>query len=209
MKGKSLYIYAIITIIYIVGIVGMSLPQTHSLFVGLSVTNILMANTLLLFYHKGFNANFIAKAVTIVVAGFLLEVVGVKTGVIFGHYSYSNVLGPKLFDVPLLIGLNWFFMVYCSVQIARLFKVSLLPTALLSGLFMVIYDFALEPNAIALHYWDWVGNTVPLQNYLAWFGFGSLFSFFFLYKNQLQANTMALFLYAIQVVFFISLIILR
>lgn len=209
MKSNGLYIYPIITIIYIVGIVGISLPQTHTLFVSLSVTNILMANALVLFYHKGFNANFITKVVTIAVAGFLLEVAGVKTGLIFGHYSYGTNLGPKVFDVPLLIGLNWFFMVYCSVQIARLFKVSLVPTALLSGLFMVIYDFALEPNAIALHYWDWAGNTVPLQNYLAWFGFGSLFSFFLLYKTQLQANTMALFLYAIQVVFFISLIILR
>ena len=100
-------------------------------------------------------------------------------------------------------------MVYCSVQIARLFKVALIPTAILSGLFMVIYDFALEPNAIALNYWQWAGNTIPLQNYIAWFGFGSLFSLFFAYKNKLQASTMALFLYTIQIVFFVALIILR
>lgn len=200
------YIFAFITIIYIVGMVGMSLPQTHALFVSLSVTNILLCIGLLLLFHKPYNAAFIAKAIAIAVAGFLVEVAGIKTGIIFGVYQYTDVLGWRLFDVPLLIGLNWFFMVYCSAQLAGLFKLPLLPTALLSGLFMVTYDVALEPNAIALNYWQWHGNIIPLQNYIAWFGFGSLFSLFYLYKTPLQENIMAKYLYFLQIAFFCVLL---
>lgn len=198
----SKYIFAFITIIYIVGMVGMSLPQTHALFVSLSVTNILLCIGLLLLFHKPYNTAFVAKAIAIAAAGFLLEVAGVKTGKIFGSYYYTDVLGWQLFDVPLLIGLNWFFMVYCSVQLAKLFKLPVLPSALLAGLFMVSYDIALEPNAMALNYWQWQGNTVPMQNYLAWFGFGSLFSLFYLYKAKPETNYMAMYLYLLQVIFF-------
>src|SRR5689334_23098853 len=35
------------------------------------------------------------------------EVIGVATGAIFGAYSYGEVLGFKLLEVPLIIGLNW------------------------------------------------------------------------------------------------------
>jgi uncharacterized membrane protein len=186
--------------------VGMSLPQTHALFVSLSVTNILLCIGLLLLFHKPYDTAFIAKAFAIAVAGFLVEVVGVKTGKLFGIYQYTDVLGWRLFDVPLLIGLNWFFMVYCSVQLAKLFKLPLILTALLSGLFMVTYDIALEPNAIALNYWQWQGNTVPLQNYVAWFGFGSLFSYLFLLKSNVVENNMAKYLYFLQVTFFCVLL---
>ena len=50
--------------------------------------------------------------------GFVVEVVGVQTGLIFGSYSYGATLGVKLFDTPLLIGLNWIFVSYSSYSIA-------------------------------------------------------------------------------------------
>lgn len=208
-------IYAALTIIYIVGIVGLSLPQTQSLFISLSTVNIALAIGVLLYFHFKQTVTttnsrlFIIKAIGIAVAGFLLEVAGVKTGAIFGNYAYGAALGIKLLDVPLLIGLNWFFMVYCSVQLARLFKRSLVPTALLAGLFMTAYDIVLEPNAIAFNYWQWANNSIPLQNYIAWFGFGSLFCLLFSYKSTIPKNPMAVFLYAIQLAFFASLILLR
>src|SRR5689334_10965728 len=34
----------------------------------------------------------------------VIEDIGVLTGVPFGHYHYTDVLGPKVFEVPLLIG---------------------------------------------------------------------------------------------------------
>ena len=41
---------------------------------------------------------------------FSVEVAGVKTGMLFGSYAYIENLGIKIFDVPLLIGLNWMML---------------------------------------------------------------------------------------------------
>jgi putative membrane protein len=32
----------------------------------------------------------------------------------------------------------------------------------------VLFDLLLEPAAIALGYWQWQNNQIPLQNYLSW-----------------------------------------
>ena len=39
--------------------------------------------------------------------GFAVEVIGVATGLLFGDYSYGTGLGPKVLDVPLLMGVLW------------------------------------------------------------------------------------------------------
>jgi uncharacterized membrane protein len=44
----------------------------------------------------------------------------ILTGFPFGHYHYSDNLGPKLFLVPLLIGLAYLDMGYVSWTVARL-----------------------------------------------------------------------------------------
>lgn len=41
-------------------------------------------------------------------------------------------------------------------------------SALLAGIFTALYDVAIEPVAIALDYWAWAAEDIPLQNYLAW-----------------------------------------
>jgi putative membrane protein len=209
------------------------MPICHKVFINLSSVNILLAVVLVVFYHttshtimqkaeekrlKGENPtdyiamqgmSFVLKSFLVGVAGFFLEVDGVKTGLIFGEYNYGDVLGPKFMDVPLILGLNWFFMVYCSTQIAGLLKLPTLPTALLSGAIMTFYDLILEPNAVAMGYWHWHGGTIPLQNYIAWFVAGSVLSLFYIYRSTRVHNMMAVFLFTIQVIFFSLLIVIR
>ncbi len=48
---------------------------------------------------------------TAAVISFLLEETGVRTGLIYGPYHYSDMLGPKLGHVPVLIPLAWFMMI--------------------------------------------------------------------------------------------------
>ncbi|MBK7882949.1 MAG: carotenoid biosynthesis protein [Chitinophagaceae bacterium] len=43
--------------------------------------------------------------------GIAVEIIGVKTGFLFGNYSYGIVLGPKIQSVPILIGINWFIII--------------------------------------------------------------------------------------------------
>ncbi len=56
----------------------------------------------------------------------VMENVGVMTGFPFGHYHYTDVLGPKLFLVPLLIGPAYFGTGYVSWVLALDFPASYL-----------------------------------------------------------------------------------
>ena len=49
---------------------------------------------------------------------YVMEEIGVRTGVIYGHYHYSNMLGPKLGSVPIIIPLALFMMIYPSWRVA-------------------------------------------------------------------------------------------
>jgi len=53
------------------------------------------------------------------VVSYLMEEIGVRTGLIFGAYHYGNGLGAKLGHVPILIPLAWFMMIYPSQSVAK------------------------------------------------------------------------------------------
>ncbi|HLO82824.1 MAG TPA: carotenoid biosynthesis protein, partial [Chitinophagaceae bacterium] len=52
------------------------------------------------------------------ITGLASEMIGVKTGALFGNYVYSDILGWKINGVPVLIGINWFIVVYASGMLA-------------------------------------------------------------------------------------------
>lgn len=91
------------------------------------------------------------------------------TGVLFGEYSYGSPLGWKVFDVPLMIGVNWFLLSFASLGIAGKLFNGAIPRVLLSAALMVLLDVLIEPVAIALDFWQWQAVDVPLQNYVMWF----------------------------------------
>ena len=103
---------------------------------------------------------------------FLAEVVGVATGAVFGEYVYGDVLGVKLFRVPLIIGFNWTIVILGIAAFLRRFVTNRVAAVLLTAVGGVLFDLLMEPIAMALGYWTWGGSTVPLQNYLAWFLIG-------------------------------------
>jgi len=104
------------------------------------------------------------------VVTFGLEALGVATGMVFGAYHYSEVLGALVIGVPPVIGANWVLVVW-GAHAALVTLAPRLPEALrvvAVGLVCVAFDLVLEPVAIGLGYWVWAGGHVPLQNYLAW-----------------------------------------
>lgn len=199
----------ILVCIYTVGVCGLSTPSLRGLFIFLTPVNIMMASAILLIYHQPFTPKFIIHSFIIAIAGFLVEWAGITTGVIFGEYAYDEGLGIKFLDVPLIIGLNWFFMVYTTCMIADFFRISLCAKSILAAFLMVIYDVALEQSADALNMWTWAGNTIPLQNYVAWFFIGLPMTTSFFYLNLNVKNKIALRLYLIQLLFFVILFIVR
>jgi len=205
-NNKALVSIAILTIVYAIGIIGIE-TQLHSSFIYLTPINLLFSLFIVLLHHKGWQLShylFLGICFTI---GFLSEVIGVNTGIIFGEYSYGNVLGLKVWGTPLIIGINWLLLVYASSTLMNhLFPgVNKIGRAFLAAFLMVLLDVLIEPVAIALNFWDWNSEVVPLQNYLAWFviAFVLCISFQFLVKNN--RNIVAIGLFILQFIFFFVL----
>lgn len=114
------------------------------------------------------------------------EQAGVATGLIFGHYHYTALAGPKLGNVPVLIPAGWFMMLYPSHVIATLCihgKPSVVPRntgaaialSILTGLVMTAWDLVVDPGAARPGgQWVWEEEGayfgVPLMNYAGWAG---------------------------------------
>jgi putative membrane protein len=103
------------------------------------------------------------------VGTFVAEVIGVKSGLIFGDYKYGEVLGVKAFEVPLIIGINWVLVMLGAISLGNYFSTNTFLTALVAALIAVIFDIILEPVAIILGYWKWSAVSPPLSNYISWF----------------------------------------
>jgi putative membrane protein len=157
-------------IFYIIGFLGITIPPTRSLFIFLTPFALLISIAYIIYFHQGkYNLKTIAVYISIYFTGFLIEVAGVKTGMIFGHYSYGTGLGLKLMETPLIIGINWLLLVYCTASIFEKRSIPVFLKILFASLLMVIYDLVMEQVAPHLKMWYFDEGEVPLRNYLSWF----------------------------------------
>ncbi len=153
------------------------------------------------------------------ITGMVTEIIGVNTGLLFGHYQYGQVLGPKIYGVPFLIGLNWFVIVYCAgallTEVIELLqnKFNIKITGLASSIFVIIggatiatcFDFILEPVAAKLNFWTWENGQVPLLNYICWFIISAILLGVKIFFIKDKINTFASILLIIQALFFLML----
>lgn len=200
-KNKSTIAIAVLLLLHAVGLIGL-LSDRQSWFLALTPINLLLSAALVWWNHNGWSGTKIAVLVLAFLVGMAVEIAGVATGVIFGEYSYGATLGPKLFAVPIVIGVNWAMLVYCSgVLVARL-QLALWLKAAIAAALMVGLDVLLEPVAIKLDFWSWAEAAIPLQNYVAWFvvAFGLLLVFHRTFKAT--SNRVAVVLFLLQVAFF-------
>jgi len=197
---------ALITV-YAVGVVGMLLPWSFPLFQMLIPYTLLFCFFMLALFHQGkLNLRNSLFYLFVLVAGFAVEVYGVKTGQIFGQYTYGAHIGIKVFDTPLLIGLNWLFLVYSTAALTDKLKMPLVAKVLLPSLAMVVYDLVAEQVAPVLGMWSFKGGSVPFQNYLAWFGLALVFHTLLRVLHIRTANPLSVMLLGLQFVFFIILL---
>jgi putative membrane protein len=156
---------SIIIVFHVVGLIGfLYFPET---FKKLSPVNLLLSAVLILFTSKQTHIMFYGSMIGIAILGFFIEVIGVKTGFIFGSYYYGAAMGIKILAVPLLIGLNWSILVYSTSQFCK-FKSDLL-NAIFGAFLMTFLDYFIEQSASKFDFWHWKNNHIPLQNYIAWF----------------------------------------
>jgi putative membrane protein len=129
---------------------------------------------------KSQNSNsFLGWSVMVIILTIIIEGIGVKTGIIFGNYTYGTNLPPYLSGVPVAIGFAWLMMLLSSLPLAERIMVffkgeKIVYTAVLAASLMTLFDYFMEPAAVKLNYWTWSAAEIPLQNYLAWFGISFL-----------------------------------
>jgi len=190
-------------IIYVVGLVGILLP-IHPDFVLLTPLNLLISLGLVLSFHKVWNTKLYTFIVIAFLTGLGIEILGVNTGLVFGEYEYGRVLGWKIAETPLMIGVNWIMLVYCSGVTMQYFledKNWFIKSILGAGI-MVLLDILIEPVAMAYDFWDWTNDIVPLQNYIAWYMIAFVLLVCF-YKLEIAIkNKVAVALLVLQFLFF-------
>ena len=113
----------------------------------------------------------------------ILENTSILTGFPFGHYYYTDLLGPKLFLVPLMIGpayvaTGYLAWVLANVLIGDLSRATSAFTTFavpfVGAFLMVMWDLCFDPTfSTVRHFWIWQQGGgyfgVPLTNYLGWF----------------------------------------
>jgi putative membrane protein len=119
-------------------------------------------------------------------ASFFAEVIGVNFGYAFGSYSYSELLGPRILGVPILVFLMWIAIIYVAYQVSEhitnfrftaktpfLIRVWIsFWSALLTSQAVAAWDLALDPIATNLNWWIWTKRGeyfgVPIENFIGW-----------------------------------------
>jgi putative membrane protein len=146
----------------------------------------------------GWRRAFMLVAV-VFLTGLGFESFGVATGLLYGGYHYSDLLGAKFLDlVPYLIPIAWFMMIYPSFVMAERIAgrinrawLRLLLVAGAGGVIMTAWDLGMDP--LMVRGGNWVWDTpgayfgIPVQNFLGWW----LTTFFALLIYQLLAGRRA------------------
>ena len=117
------------------------------------------------------------------VVGNAVENLGVRTGFPFGHYYFTDVMGPKLFVVPILLGCAYVGMGYLSWTLGRLILggagaplagARIVVAPLVASFIMVAWDLAGDPVwSTIVRAWVWLDGGayfgVPVSNFLGWY----------------------------------------
>ncbi len=169
----------------------------------LTPVNLLTVLFLFLWANSNFSANLFKTISLIYIIGFLVEIIGVNSNILFGDYYYGQALGLKAFGTPLIIGVNWLTLSLATFGISLyVFRQKWL-VVLFGAALMVVTDLIIEPLAGVLDFWYWSSGQIPLQNYIAWF-FISIIIQIILIKGKLKFNTKLCFsLLLSQVAFFL------
>ncbi len=185
--------------------------------------NLLLSFALLVWTQPQKNVQFLIFIIVCFVTGLAVEIIGVKTGWLFGNYYYGNVLGIQYKNVPLIIGVNWFIIIYCSGISIHTFmnklmkkteteitpkstRLKFLAVIFDGATLAVFFDWLMEPVAVKLGYWTWAGDgNIPFYNYLCWFLVSVLLLTLFQMAKFSKQNKFAVNLLLIQLMFFLLL----
>lgn len=113
----------------------------------------------------------------------LMEILSLKTG-LATPYRYTDVLGPRLFGLPVVVPLGWVGLLYLAQWVTNLMLdgdgrrvrgngVRQVWAALLTAFVLTAYDLVMDPfMVIGAKAWIWEQPSgflgIPFANYVSW-----------------------------------------
>jgi putative membrane protein len=196
----------LVIIFHLVGLIGLSATISRSAFLHLVPFHLLLMALLVFFSHQSINKKFLLFFGLMFVTGFAVEWAGVHTGRLFGNYIYGNTLGLGIDGIPLIMGINWFLLIYSTGVSLRLIRIKSVWLRVLAGAtLLVVLDVLIEPVAVRLGYWRWADNSAPPQNFACWFVIGLVLLFLFEKFNFKKQNAVGPAILVSQFIFFAAL----
>jgi putative membrane protein len=197
------FVIGIVVLFHFVGLIGLYLPPSRIVFLQMVPYHLLLMMIVIAFTHQNFNSRFVIFILLIWAVGYIAEWIGVHKAWLFGSYIYGDTLGTKLNDIPLIIGINWFLLIYSTGVLMQRSRLKSSWLRILTGaILLVILDRLIEPTAMSFNYWEWAGNIIPGKNYICWFLIsGVLLTIFERFKFKKQSIIAVVFL-IMQFVFF-------
>lgn len=198
----------ILFLFHISGVIAILFSPYRDLFLSLTPLNLLISTFLVGKFHSSFSPTQVKIFGLIAFLGFSVEALGVATGKIFGVYHYGPVLGWKIFETPLMIGVNWILLTYSMTYSWSKWIQNKWILALVSAFSLVLFDVIIEPVAINYNLWRWETENVPLQNFMAWGIVAFIFCYLIAKYKKDTENPLAPYLIWIQISFFSLLFLL-
>lgn len=192
----------ILVILYCVGTYAFLTDWTEV--IQLTPVNLLISLILLLIASRqDMDTKFLLYCAVAYGVGYSIELLGTQTGFPFGAYTYHHVLGLKLWDTPLLIGVNWLLLLLATRAIIdRFIDVNIWLGSIIGASLMVILDILIEPVAIRFDFWTWDLDSIPLSNYISWWIIAFFLHLLQRILIQKYASPVAVALFIIQLLFF-------
>jgi len=135
--------------------------------------------------------------------GLIVEILGVNYGLFFGEYTYGGNLGPKIYEVPYVIGFNWVLLIIATGSVSdKLIKGKEMYKMLFASFLMVLIDLLIEKSAPKLDFWEFIISPVPFSNYLWWFIFSLCFQYVFFKTVKSKEYSLSTNILVIQFIFF-------
>ena len=117
------------------------------------------------------------------VVSWCYESLSIATGFPFGHYVYTDELGPKLGTVPLMIMPAYFGVCYLAWVLAHVLLDKfdkqidsrvMFAIPVIASFIMVMWDMSIDPASSTIkHEWIWLDGGsyfgAPFSNFLGWF----------------------------------------
>jgi len=205
IASKEYLLLLILLIFYTVGTVGILLPAYREFMLQFSAMNLFLSVIVLVLSRKNNIGPFWLMLTLCFAVGIVVELIGTKTGLLFGNYSYGANLGPKFMGVPWIIGINWGILVICTASIVSRLNASIVVKALLAAFVMTALDVLIEPVAIESDFWSWKSGDIPVYNYICWFAIAFPLQWLNFKLKAVESNKVANGLLLIMTLFFLTL----